>query len=111
MKRLIAVLSMCLVLFAAGIPDAQAQKGKAAKKAIELISKGAKKAPKKTPAVKPKAPARQATPRPRMYHTTKTVTCSYCNGYGTVTYWNSYYGQYETVTCSQCGGTGKVSSN
>jgi DnaJ-class molecular chaperone len=46
-----------------------------------------------------------------MYHTTKTVTCSYCNGYGTVTYWNSYYGQYETVTCSQCGGTGKVSSN
>ncbi|MBD5194923.1 MAG: hypothetical protein HDS71_08875 [Bacteroidales bacterium] len=108
MKRFIAILSMCLVLVAAGISNAQAQKGKAAKKVIELISKGAKKTPKKAPAVKPKAPAKQVKPRPR---TTKTVTCSQCNGHGTVTYWNSYYGQYQTATCSKCNGSGKVRQN
>lgn len=100
---------MCLVIFAAGVPEAQAQKGKVAKKAIELITKGAKKTPKKTPAVKPKTPTRQTTPRPR--HRTTTVTCSQCNGYGTVTYWNSYYSQYQTTTCSKCNGSGKVHSN
>lgn len=110
MKRFIAVLSMCLVLFVAGVPQAHAQKAKAAKKAIELITKGAKKAPKKTPAVKPKTTTRTTTPKPRPRYTS-TVTCSQCSGHGTVTYWNSYYGQYQTATCSKCNGTGKVRQN
>lgn len=110
MKRFIAILTMCLVLFTAGVSNAQANKGKAAKKVIELITKGAKKAPNKTPAVKRKAPTKQVTPRARPRPTT-TVTCSQCNGHGTVTYWNSYYGQHLTATCSKCNGSGKVRHN
>ncbi len=110
MKRVIAILSMCLVLLAASVPQAHAQKAKAAKKAIELITKGAKKTPKKAPVVKPKAPVKQTTPKPRPRYTS-TATCSQCNGNGTVTYWNSYAGQYQTYTCSKCNGSGKVHHN
>lgn len=56
MKRFITILSMCLLLFATSVPSAQANKGKAAKKVIELISKGAKKTPKKAAPIR-KAPA------------------------------------------------------
>lgn len=106
MKRFITIISMCLLLFASGVPSAQAQKGKAAKKVIELISKSTKKTPKKTVPIRT-PPARQTTPKPRPRPTT-TVTCSQCNGYGTITYWNSYAGQYQTVRCSKCDGKGKV---
>ena len=106
MKRFIVLFSMCIVLFVVDVPNLQAQKAKAAKKAIELITKGAKKAPKKTPGVKPKTPSKQITPRP--HPTTVTATCSQCNGHGVVTSWNSYYGQYQTVTCSNCNGSGKI---
>lgn len=106
MKRFITILSMCLLLFATSVPSAQANKGKAAKKVIELISKGAKKTPKKAAPIR-KAPARHTTPKPRPRPNT-TVTCSQCNGRGTTTYWNSYAGQYQTVRCSKCDGKGKV---
>lgn len=106
MKRLIAILSLCLLLMAGGVLDAEAQKAKAVKKVVELVTKGAKKTPKKATPVR-KAPIRQTNlkPRPRP---AATVTCSQCNGYGKITYWNSYAGQYQTVVCSKCDGKGKV---
>lgn len=110
MKRFFAVLSLCLIIISSSVPNVQAQRGKVVKQAIELISKGAKKAPKKTPVVKPKAPVRQSSPKIRP-HSINTVTCSHCNGKGTVTYWNSYYGQYQTATCTKCNGAGKVRKN
>ena len=111
MKRFFAVLSICMVLCVVGAPELQANKGKVIKKGFELITKGAKKAPKKTPAVKPKSPVRSTTPKPRQSRPTPTVTCSQCNGRGTVTSWNSYYEQFQTATCSKCHGSGKVRHN
>lgn len=110
MKRIIALLSMCLVLLVASVPLAQAQKANAAKKAIELITKGFKKTTPKVPVVKPKVPFKQTTPKQRPRYTS-TITCSRCNGHGTVTYWNSYARQYQTYTCSKCNGSGKVHHN
>lgn len=108
MKRFFAILSMCVLLIAGGVQTAEAQKAKAAKKLIEVVTKGAKKAPKKTAPIKRTTP-KQTTPRPRPHMT--TVTCSQCSGKGTVTMWNSYYGQYQTVKCVKCDGKGKVRHN
>lgn len=106
MKRFLVILSMCLLLFAIGVPSVKANKGKAAKKVIELISKGAKKTPKGISPVR-KSSVRKTTHRPRLRSTT-TVSCPQCNGNGTITYWNSYVEQYQTVPCSRCDGKGKV---
>lgn len=108
MKRLFAILSMCLLLIAGGVQTSEAQKAKVAKKLIEAVAKGTKKAPKKTAPVKKTTP-KQTTPRPRPHM--NTVTCSQCNGKGTVIIWNSYYGQYQTVKCAKCDGKGKVRHN
>jgi DnaJ-class molecular chaperone len=108
MKRFIAILSLSLLLMAGGLQTTEAQKAKAAKKLIELVSKTAKKAPKKATSVKRTTPLKTVTrPRPRVI----TVTCSQCNGKGTVTIWNSYYDQYQTIKCVKCNGTGKVHHN
>lgn len=109
MKRLIAILMICFALLAVGSIDLYAQKGKVAKKIIELVSKGGKKAPKK-PVHTPKFPARKTTPKTRPRITTP-VKCSQCNGKGIVTYWNSFSGQYQTVRCSKCNGKGQVNNN
>ena len=106
MKRFITILSMCLLLFATSVPSAQANKGKAAKKVIELISKGAKKTPKKAAPIR-KAPARHTTPKPRPRPNT-TGTCPQCTGRGPTPYWTSYAGQSHTVRCTKCDGKGKV---
>ena len=37
-----------------------------------------------------------------------TYDCSNCNGRGTVSTWNSYYGCYQNSTCSKCYGRGKI---
>jgi len=95
-------------MVAGSVQPVEAQKAKAAKKLIEVISKGSKKAPKKAVPIKKTTP-RQVTPRPRPRVT--TVTCSQCNGKGTVTIWNSYYGQYQNVRCAKCDGKGKVRNN
>ncbi len=108
MKRFFAIFSMCLLLMAGGTLTAEAQKAKVAKKVIEVITKGSKKAPKKVAPIKKTTP-RQTSPRPRPH--VSTITCSQCNGKGTVTIWNSYYGQYQTVRCAKCDGKGKVRRN
>lgn len=99
---------MCLLLMTGGMQTAEAQKAKAAKKLIELVSKSAKKAPKKATPIRRTAPTR-TTPKPRPRVT--TVTCSQCSGQGTVRIWNSYYGQYQTVKCAKCDGKGRVHHN
>ncbi len=108
MKRFLAILSMCILLIVGGVQTAEAQKAKAAKKLIELVTKGAKKAPKKNIPTK-RTNSKQITPKPRPRITTET--CSQCGGMGTVTMWNSYYGQYQTVKCTKCDGKGKVRHN
>lgn len=110
MKRLFAILSIVAFLVCGGIIDAQAQgKGKIIKKGIELISKGAKKAPKKAAPVK-NTPSKSITPKRRPM-TSSTVTCSQCSGAGTVPVWNTYYQQYQYTTCGKCHGKGKVRHN
>lgn len=37
-----------------------------------------------------------------------TYECSKCNGRGTISTWNSYYGCYQNSTCSKCYGRGKI---
>lgn len=108
MKRFFTILSMCLLLIAGGVQTAEAQKAKAAKKLIEVVTKSAKKASKKATPIKKTTP-NQPTPRPRPRVT--TVTCSQCSGKGTITIWNSYYGLYQIVKCAKCDGKGKVRRN
>lgn len=108
MKRILSILSLCLLMIVGSVQSVEAQKAKATKKLIEVISKGSKNAPKKAAPIKKTTP-RRVSPRPRSRVT--TVKCSQCNGKGTVTVWNSYYGQYQNVRCAKCDGKGKVSHN
>lgn len=100
---------MCLLIIAGEGYSAKAQKAKAAKKVIELVTKGTKKSPKKKYPVRNKQD-RKITPKPRP-RTTSTVTCKQCNGNGKVLYWDSFTRQYQTAVCNKCDGKGKVRRN
>lgn len=107
MKHLFSIFTLCLAMISVGSLEVQAQAaGKAAQKFIGIISKGAKKVPKKTISTR-KTPVQRTSPKPRPRPTT-TVTCSQCNGNGTMTYWSSYAGQYKTIRCSKCNGNGRI---
>lgn len=104
MKRLLAILAMCLLIFSVDVPDIQANKGKAVRKIIQVVSKGTKRAPKRAVPAR-STPARRA---PRV-HPSTTVKCPQCNGQGGTRYWNLYTKQYHTTRCPKCNGTGRVS--
>lgn len=106
MKRTFTTLTMCLLFMTGGTLTANAQTAKVAKKVIEVISKTSKKAPKKATPFKKTTPSR-VTAKRNPYIT--TVTCSKCNGVGTVLVWNAYYEQYQRVRCPNCDGKGKIS--
>lgn len=104
MKRFLIILAMCFAIQVIMTPNAQANRGKAAKALIDVI-----KGSRKTPRIIRSKPSRPV--KPRIRPRTTTVTCSRCNGNGRVTFWDSYSGQYNSIRCSKCNGSGKVRSN